>query len=299
MYDMRRLSLWVILFFMSCSISKHMYQIPDFDKQGHRGARGLMPENTIPAMRKAIDLGVTTLEMDVVISKDKQVVVSHDPYFNSMISTKPDGSFIKGTDEKSFVLYGMDYEEIQKWDVGMKPHLLFSGQEKVPAIKPLLSALIDSAEVYVSARKKPSIWYNIETKSSPTGDGRLHPAPAEFVELLMNVIKAKKIEDRTIVQSFDIRTLQVLHEKYPKMKTAFLLEFSRASSIDDNLKKLGFIPSVYSPEFRSVTPEMIKVCRDKKMRIIPWTVNDAGEIKRLREMGVDGIITDYPNLFEP
>lgn len=298
MYDKHRLSLWMILFLMSCSISKNMKKVPEFDKQGHRGARGLMPENTIPAMIKAIDLDVHTLEMDVVISKDKQVVVSHDPYFNSAISTKPDGSFLKSGEEKSFVLYQMNYEEIRKWDVGKKGHPMFPRQERLAAHKPLLAELVDSVETYVSAQKRSKVWYNIETKSSVNGDGRLNPSPAEFVDLLMQVVYSKKIEARTVVQSFDIRTLQVLHEKYPKTTTAFLLETSKAADLEGNIKKLGFIPSIYSPEFRSVTPEMIKACRDKGMRIIPWTVNDAGEIKRLKEMGVDGIISDYPDLFE-
>ncbi|MFN5642099.1 MAG: glycerophosphodiester phosphodiesterase [Sphingobacteriales bacterium] len=298
MYDKHRLSLWLILFLMSCSSSKHMQKLPEFDKQGHRGARGLMPENTIPAMIRAIDLGVTTLEMDVVISKDNQVVVSHDPYFNSSISTKPDGSFLKGGEEKSFVLYQMNYAEIQKWDVGKKLHPIFSKQEKIPAVKPLLSVLIDSVEAYLSKQKNSKVWYNIETKSSPSGDGKFNPDPATFVDLLMGVIKSKHIENRTVIQSFDMRTLQVLHEKYPKMVTSFLLEASKASDLEGNLKNLGFTPSIYSPEYRTVTAEMIKVCHDKGMRIIPWTINDAAEIRRLRAMGVDGIISDYPDLFD-
>lgn len=298
MYDKHRLSLWLILFLIGCSVSKHMNQLPAFDKQGHRGARGLMPENTIPAMYKALDLGMNTLEMDVVISKDDQVVVSHDPYFNSAISTKPDGSFLKAGEERSYVLYGMNYEEIRKWDVGKKGNPMFTKQQKMPAFKPRLSELIDSVENYVAHNKLVKPFYNIETKSTPAGDFKHHPAPEKFVALLMDVLKAKKIVDRTVIQSFDIRTLQVLHAKKIPISTAYLLEASKASDIEENLRTLGFTPTIYSPEFRSVTPEMIRICHDKGMRIIPWTVNDAVEIKRLKELGVDGIISDYPNLFE-
>lgn len=298
MYDKHRLSLWVILFLVSCSMAKHIHRLPEFDKQGHRGSRGLMPENTIPAMKKAIDLGVTTIEMDVVVSKDKQVVVSHDPYFNNTISTKPDGSFLKNGEDKSFVLFQMNYADIQQWDVGKKPHPLFPKQEKISAVKPLLRDLIDSVESYVSIYNKNKVWYNIETKSSPAGDGKLNPDPIEFVQLLISVIHSKKIVHRTIIQSFDIRTLQVLHESNPKIFTSYLLEASKASDLEGNLNKLGFIPSVYSPEYRTVTAEMIKACHDKGMRIIPWTVNDAAEIRRLKDMGVDGIISDYPDLFD-
>lgn len=298
MYDKHRLSLWLILFLMSCNISKHMNQLPSFDKQGHRGARGLMPENTIPAMYKALDLGMTTLEMDVVISKDEQVVVSHDPYFNNAISTKPDDSYLKVGEDKSYVLFGMDYAEIQKWDVGKKGHPMFTRQQKIAAVKPRLSDLIDSVEAYVVKSNYPKPFYNIETKCSPAGDGKLHPAPDRFVELLMKVLQEKKIEKRVVIQSFDIRTLQVLHQQYKGMATAYLLDAGQATDIEGNLSKLGFTPSIYSPEFRSVTPEMIKTCHAKGMRIIPWTVNDATEIKRLKDLGVDGIISDYPNLFE-
>lgn len=298
MYDKHRLSLWLILFLMSCSISKHMSLLPSFDKQGHRGARGLMPENTIPAMYKALDLGVTTLEMDVVISKDEQVVVSHDPYFNSAISTKPDGSYLKAGEDKNYVLFSMEYAEIQKWDVGKKGHPLFAKQQRMAAIKPRLADLIDSVETYVAKTNRPKPFYNIETKCSPAGDGKLHPGPEKFVSLLMTVLKDKKIEKRVVVQSFDMRTLKVLHQQFPKMATAYLLDANQAPNIELNVFKLGFTPSIYSPEFRSVTPEMIKICHTKGMRIIPWTVNDAAEIKRLKDLGVDGIISDYPNLFE-
>lgn len=269
-----------------------------FDKQGHRGARGLMPENTIPAMIKAVDLGVTTLEMDVVISKDKKVVVSHDPYFNSAIATQPDGRMLTSSEEKQYPLFGMDYDIIKQWDVGKRGHPLFAQQARIPAYKPLLAELIDSVEMYVKKNHLPAIRYNIETKSSIAGDGKFNPAPDEFIRLLVQVVQAKNITKRTIIQSFDIRTLQELHRTHPKIATSFLIDASAATNMDQNLKRMGFIPSIYSPEFRSVTPALITLCHEKGMRIIPWTVNDATEIKRLKDMGVDGIISDYPNLFE-
>lgn len=277
---------------------KPTYSPVPFDKQGHRGARGLMPENTIPAMIKAVDLGVTTLEMDVVISKDKKVVVSHDPYFNSAIATQPDGRILTSSEEKQYPLFGMDYDIIKQWDVGKRGHPLFAQQARIPAHKPLLAELIDSVETYVKKNHLPAIRYNIETKSSIAGDGKFNPTPEEFIRLLVQVVQAKNITKRTIIQSFDIRTLQELHRTQPKIATSFLIDASSAMNIDQNLKRLGFIPSIYSPEFRSVTPALINLCHEKGMSIIPWTVNDAAEIKRLKDMGVDGIISDYPNLFE-
>lgn len=268
-----------------------------FDKQGHRGCRGLMPENTIPAMIKAIDLGVTILEMDVVITKDKKVILSHEPWFANEITTKPDGSFISFNEEKNYNIYQMNYDEVLKYDVGMKPHPRFPGQQKMKAVKPLLSELIDSVEQYISIKKIPDVFYNIETKCLPISDDLYHPKPAEFVELLIAVIKEKKLEDRVIIQSFDFRTLQYLHENYPNIKTAMLIEDTDKISFEDQLKKIGFVPTIYSPHYSHVNPELIKKCHDKKMKLIPWTVNDKAEIERLKKMGVDGIITDYPDLF--
>jgi len=268
-----------------------------FDKEGHRGCRGLMPENTIPAYLKAIDLGVTTLEMDAVITKDSEVIMSHEPFFNHEITTKPDGSFVKETEERSLNIYQMDYAEIKKYDVGLKPHPRFAQQQKMKAVKPLLKDVIDSVAAHMMTMKRPPVFYNIETKSEPAGDGIYHPEPAKFVELLMAVIKEKGIEDRTIIQSFDIRTLQYLHEHYPAIKTALLIEETNKKSFALQLKDLGFIPAIYSPAYQLVTPFLIKQCHDTGVKIIPWTVNEKTEIERLKKSGVDGIISDYPDLF--
>src|SRR6188474_3759231 len=129
--------LFILLSSMSISsIVEHQSSPPSggaegFDIQGHRGCRGLMPENTIPAMIKALDLGVTTLEMDVVISKDNKVVVSHEPWFESEITTKPDGSFIKPGEAMQYNIFQMSYDEVLKYDVGMKTHPRFPQQQKM------------------------------------------------------------------------------------------------------------------------------------------------------------------------
>jgi len=267
------------------------------DKQGHRGCRGLMPENTIAAMINALELGVTTLELDVIISKDKKVVLSHEPWFGHEVTTKPDGSFIDAREERKFNLYEMNYDEIKTYDVGLKPHPRFPKQVKQKAIKPLLSDLIDSINVWMMTRRRVQPFFNIETKSFSFGDNKYHPAPAEFIELLMAVIKEKGIEDRVTIQSFDFRTLQYLHEKYPAIKTSMLIEEAEEKDMEGQLQKLGFTPTVYSPHQNLVDEELIKLCHAKGMKIIPWTVNDKKQIKKLEKMGVDGIITDYPNLF--
>ena len=284
---------------ISCStaqINKNA-MLPDFDKEGHRGCRGLMPENTIPAMINAIGLGVTTLEMDICISKDKKVFLSHEPFFNHEITTKPDGGFITQQNERSFNMFKMNYDSIIKYDVGMIKHPRFPDQQKMKVVKPLLSDVFKAVKEYMMLARRPYPFFNIETKCLPVSDNIYHPLPGEFVELLMQVIKENQMEEQVIIQSFDFRTLQYLHQKYPGIKTAMLIEADNSSSFLNQLKDLGFTPNIYSPEFTLVTEALIKNCHDLNMKIIPWTVNDKNKIEDLKKAGVDGVITDYPNLF--
>ena len=279
----------------ACSGTKNMAgsRPKGLDKQGHRGARGLMPENTIPAMLHALDLGVTTLEMDLVISKDEKVVVSHDVYFHHNITTGPDGRTYTKSEAEKLLLFDMPYDRIRKYDVGLKPHPDYPRQKKMAVHKPLLSDLLDATENYKG--QKP--YYNIEIKSKKEGDGKKHPPIEQFVDLAMAVVRAKGIGPRTTMQSFDPRALQVLHRKYPGQTLSLLIEGNDGRTIQQQLEELGFIPQVYSPHYSLVTKELIAFCHGKNIRVIPWTVNKLDDMKRLVSLGVDGIISDYPDLF--
>jgi glycerophosphoryl diester phosphodiesterase len=144
-------------------------------------------------------------------------------------------------------------------------------------------------------RRRPFPLYNIETKTQPGTDNVYHPAPAEFVELLMQVINEKNIIEDVVIQSFDFRTLQYLHQHYPAVKTAMLIEDFDKRSLEDQVNALGFTPSIYSPAYSLVNPELVKKCHEKGIKIIPWTVNDKAKIDELKKMGVDGLISDYPD----
>lgn len=268
----------------------------NLDKQGHRGCRGLMPENTIPAMIRAIDLGVNTLEMDLVISKDKKVVVSHDVYFNEKITTTPEGNFLTKAEAGKRLLYSMNYDSIRKYDVGLKPHPDFPRQEKIAVHKPLLSDLLEATEAY-GKQKGKELNYNIEIKSNPENDGKKHPEVGEFVDLAIKVIKEKGVFKRATIQSFDPRSLQYLHKNYPDAITSLLIEDSDHRPFEEQLQELGFTPSAYSPHFSLVTPELVKKCHEKKILLIPWTINNIDEMRKQIKLGVDGIISDYPDLF--
>jgi glycerophosphoryl diester phosphodiesterase len=266
-----------------------------FEKQSDRGARGVAPENTVRSMLRALDLGVTTLGMNVVISKDNQVLLSHEPYFNHEISLSPAGKEISLKQEKSFNLYHMDYEDIRKFDVGSKVHKRFPGQQKYKAYKPLLSEVIDSVEAYVKLHKLQKPDYAIEIKTIRKGDLEFHPEPAEFTQLVMDVVVAKKMTKRSVIQAFDIRSLQYVHEHYPKIRTALMID--EKEDFEDNIQALGFKPTIYSPYAVLVGKGLVDRCHALGVKIIPWTVNSLKDMNYLVNLGVDGIITDYPNLF--
>ncbi|TCD04671.1 glycerophosphodiester phosphodiesterase [Pedobacter frigidisoli] len=284
----------LLLFTFTIGFSTVFAQKQKFDVQGKAGARGIMPENTIEGMLKALDLGVTTLEMDAVISKDKQVVLSQEPYFNNEISLMPNGKAISLKDQKKYNIYKMDYEQVKKFDVGSKVHARFPGQVKFKAYKPLLSETIDATEAYAKAHKIAKPVYSIETKTIKNGDNEFQPEPAEFVDLIMGVVNAKKISRRVIIESFDMRTLQYLHEKYPKIQTSLLID--EKEPFEDYVEKLGFKPTIYSPYSVLVGKGLVDRCHAMGIKIIPWTVNTIKEIKYFMSLGVDGVITDYPNL---
>jgi glycerophosphoryl diester phosphodiesterase len=313
LYGMKKLQVHIILlslFFLSCAQNKKMttgnsenQKSPsgnlgaNFDKQGHRGCRGLYPENTIPAMLHALDLGVTTLEMDIVFTKDSVAILSHEPFFNHEITTKPGGGFIEEKEERQFNIFQMTFTETQRYDVGLKPHPRFAQQQKMAIHKPSLAALFDSVTAYMKTSNRPFPYFNIETKTMPATDNIYHPSPAAFVDLLMKVIKEKNMEQWVMIQSFDIRTLQYLHQHYPSIPTVLLIEDFDKRGIDVQLQQLGFIPAVYSPHYSLVNDELARKCHQQKIKLIPWTVNDKATIDSLKTMGVDGIISDYPNLF--
>lgn len=277
--------------------------LPKFDVQGHRGARGLKPENSIPAFITALDSGVTTLELDLVITKDKQVVVSHEPWMSAQICMDSSGKAIEKKDELKFNIYRMTYEEVRAFDCGSKGNEHFPDQEKMRVNKPLLSDVINAVEDHIKSFTNYEVDYNMEIKSDPEGDNVFHPAQAEFSDLVYQLIDQYLPLERVMIQSFDFRILQYWHEKYPKVRLSALVE--NRKSVDENLADLGFTPSAYCPYYKLLSAESVKYLhtktfvngdkKSKKIRVIPWTVNEEKDMIKMKEMGVDGLITDYPD----
>ncbi|MDQ8005296.1 MAG: glycerophosphodiester phosphodiesterase family protein [Pedobacter sp.] len=283
----------------ACSVKKEVstsqVAFPSFSAEAHRGGRGLVPENTVLAMRDAMTYpAVTTLEMDTHITKDGKVVVTHDDYLSPGFMLTPDGKEIPSADAKKYNVFQMNYNELKTFDIGTKFHKDFPQQKKIKTYIPLLADLIDSVQTEIKTKNKKQYFYNIETKCSAKGDGVSNPTPAVFVKLLMDVIKSKKIEPYVVVQSFDKRTIQIINKEYPNVKTSFLV--SNKKSYEENIADLGYKPFIISPAYKMVDATFIKKAHADGVKVIPWTVNTAEEIAKLKALGIDGIITDYTNL---
>ena len=265
------------------------------DVQAHRGGAGLMPENTLSAMKNAIDLGVNTLEMDLQVSKDGKVVVSHDRYFHPRYSTRPDGTEIRKEDPKEY-LYTMPYDSIVKYDVGLRQSTVWPDKKTIAEVKPLASDLIDFVENYVKENGLSPMRYNIEIKSTQgKGEGRNWPEYHEFVDRCVELLLSKDLGSRLVVQCFDARALNYMHEKYPQLVLSYLTDEEDAKDWDVFMGKLNFTPEWLSPNYKAVDEALVRKCRENGIRIVPWTCDDPAEMKRIIGLGVDALITNYPD----
>ena len=276
---------WILcLLLLSCKVAEEERAI---DVQGHRGARGLAPENSIEGFVLAANMGVTTLELDLVVSKDDQLVVSHEPYFSPDFCLDPFGRAIAA--DSIINIYELNYNEIQAFDCGSKVHPRFPEQKLIRTSKPMLAAVLDTIESITNQ----DIYYNIELKTQLATDTLFHPTPEEFSDLTFKLISKKGLWDRVNIQSFDFRTLQYFKKKYPDVKLALLIENELPWKA--NIDSLGFTPEIYSCYFKLLDRKLVKEIQSAGMKVVPWTINDEREIAEMLEMGVDGVISDYPN----
>lgn len=259
--------------------------------QGHRGDRGNFPENTIPAFLSAVKKGADVIELDVVISKDQKVVVSHENFMSAQYMSDLEGKPISKDKEHTYNLYEMRYDNIKKFDSGSRGNTGFPSQQKMKTYKPLLAEMIDSVENYITKNKLKTVRYNIEIKSEKKDYGIRQPQPELFCAMVMKVINDKGIGQKMNIQSFDPTILNVMHRMYPKVKIAFL---TGEGTLAKNLSKLDFTPEIYSPNFKLLNKQAVDSLRFLNMKIIPWTVNEEKDMNRMLELQVDGIITDYP-----
>jgi glycerophosphoryl diester phosphodiesterase len=264
------------------------------DWQGHRGARGLLPENTIPAFLLALEYPqVKTLELDVVITEDQQVVVSHEPWMSADICSHPDGMPVDSFEAETLNIYQMPLASVQEFDCGQRGNPRFPTQQPQAAFKPTLAAVIAAAEARAKTLEREPPYYNVEIKSQPEWDGVFTPPPSAFASLVVELIATSGVEARTTIQSFDPRSLRAVRALKPTWNLALLV--ANPHSVAENLAILGFLPKVYSPYFMLCSEAMLDTLHDKGIQLIPWTVNEISDMRQLLELGVDGIITDYPD----
>ena len=286
-----------------------------FDLQGHRGGRGLWPENTLQGFAAALTLGVDTLELDCAVTKDSVVVLSHDPLLNPEITRDPSGKFIE-THGPS--LHSLTYAELQKYDVGrIKPGTpyaaLYPDQKGMDGVRiPRLADLF----ALVKKSGNTTVRLNIETKITPQKPDETVGAQA-FAEAVVKVVREAKMEKRAAIQSFDWRTLAAVKKLAPEIETVALTTLRPGGgnvqpgapgpspslggldvddfggSIPKAVKAIG--AAVWSPNWGDVAEAQVKQAQSLGLKVIPWTINESADMEKFIDMGVDGIITDRPD----
>jgi glycerophosphoryl diester phosphodiesterase len=262
---------------------------------GHRGCRGLLPENTLPAFLRALELGVDVLELDVVISADQQVVISHEPWLSARLGRGPGGERLDAQHEQAYNLYRLPYATIRQCAVGEWPHPDFPAQQPHLSYRPLLREMLQTVEAACQRLGRPPVGYSIELKSTPAGDDIFHPAPARFVELVLAEVHAAAVQARTTLLSFDARILQSARQQAPSQALCLLNE--TPASVTELFEQLGFIPDVFGPDYKLLSPALIQELSATypQLRLVPWTVNEQPALQQAVQWGVSGITTDYPD----
>jgi len=279
----------IALSLTACTPMKNLHP----ELHGHRGCRGLMPENTIPGFNRALELGCDFLELDVVLSGDGQVIISHEPWMSAAICLDPQGDPIASEHERAFNLYHMTTEQIQACDCGSIEHADFPDQEQRKAYKPTLREMVEAVDEHALINGMASPSFNIEIKSDPAWYGTFQPEPGPYVEAVLATIDSLGLAERCIIQSFDPAILEVVNASYPSITLALLVE--NEDSWKKNLKRLSFTPAIYSPPFAMADQDLLEALHLEDIELVVWTVNEEADIKRMLDLGVDGIISDYPD----
>jgi glycerophosphoryl diester phosphodiesterase len=262
---------------------------------GHRGCRGLRPENTLAAFLHAIALGVDVIELDVIISQDNQVVVSHEPWLSAKLGRDDLGQLIDPKQEQQYNLYQLPYATIQRCTVGEWPHPSFPEQQPVLNYRPLLRDVLQQVTAANQHASRPA-GFSVELKSSPEGDDTFHPRPAQFVDLVMAELQAAGAASRTTILSFDPRILQAARQSYPGVALCLLVE-DYLPPVATLFTSLGFEPEVLGPDFHLLSAALVQDIRSmySRLRLAPWTVNTVEELTTVLEWKTASITTDYPD----
>ncbi|MDA1117696.1 MAG: glycerophosphodiester phosphodiesterase [Proteobacteria bacterium] len=261
-----------------------------FDLQGHRGARGIAPENTLPGFAQALAVGVATLELDTGVTADGVVVIHHDRRLNADIARGPDGAWITAPGP---LIRSLSYEALQRYDVGrLRPGSEYAARH--PEQLPVDGARVPRlADLFALVKKagNDSVRFNIETKISPGAPNETLP-PEAFARVLVAQIRSAGVAGRSTVQSFDWRTLHAVEKLAPEIATAYLTGRRRRGSQPKAVHAAG--GRIWSPNHEELDTAAMVEARALQLTVIPWTVNEPGFIEFYLDLGVDGMISDYP-----
>ncbi|GGG40184.1 hypothetical protein GCM10011378_15580 [Hymenobacter glacieicola] len=231
--------------------------------------------------------------MDVVISADNQVVVSHEPWMSAAICRTPVGQPILSEQQKQHNLYQLPYTAIRQYDCGLTRHPYYPEQVPEPASKPLLREVVEALDKLAYQLGRWPVRFSIELKSTPEDDGLYHPAPSRFLELVLLELHALSLLARTTLLCFDKRVLQAARQVVPGVPLCLLVEDEK--SLSTHLAELGFMPSVYGPNFHLLTPQLVAELRQLHIELVPWTVNEPTDLRSILAYQPTGITTDYPD----
>lgn len=264
--------------------------VAQVDVIGHRGWRGQYPENTVIGFLAALELGVDVLEMDIVLSADGHPIVSHEPWMHPHLCLDPQGKSLKR--RRKVNLFTLTREDITRYNCGSLIQRAFPSQQNLPAYKPALAEVLEACETWLQAHPGlPPFGYSIEIKRKPGWEGRYVPALPEYIDPILEVIRVAGIQKRCVLQSFDPEVLIYLREKAPEIPLSLLV---RKGRLDQHLARLPFQPDIYSPHFSRLDAGQMKMARARGILVMPWTVNNHADIRQMLHLGVDAIITDYP-----
>lgn len=258
---------------------------------GHRGSRGLKPENSLSAFAEALELGAGGLEMDLFITKDRQVVVTHDAHISHKLCVRPEGTPLQEQESEQLKIYRLNLEEIKPYDCGSKPNPLFPEQQNTETHIPLLGDVLEAACFH--ARAEEPLLFLLEIKSDPATDHVNHPEPPAFLKSVLDVVAEKNMQQQVVIISFDKRCLQEARKQNREIRIGLSLE--SAEQLQEELNDLGFMPHVLCPQFEQLNPDLLNFARQHHISLIPWTVNEEADLQKIIELEPEGIITDYPD----
>ncbi len=255
---------------------------------GHRGCRGLLPENTIEAFQHALTYNIDGIEWDVVVNKDKQLVISHEEYMDKAYCLKPDGEKIKR--ERNHLIYHLTQKEIEQYDCGSKLYDKFPEQKHFKTYKPLVREAFEKIDL----GNKILLF---EIKSEEKNYNIAQPPIDEYIDIVLREVETSPFKHNIVFMSFDALLLDALHKKAPEFPLVFLHE-SIGKSAKNILSEIDFNPYALGIYHKFITEKMIHYAHEKEVKVFAWTVNKHKDFNRLKDIGIDVIITDYPNLFE-